>query len=198
MIGENEIQEMFNLDPDELEIDFSQLDVEWGKQNSVLDKYLKASAYCEKLVRKAEEKIKFLRSTLTLEVSKTPEECLGKGQKATGAIIEAYYRTNPNYIAAKDEWIEAEYICNLVNGQKSKAYNRKTILEEAAKLSLMGWFAAPLVPRALSELVQKIQEEKMASVEGRIREKLEQKKVAKTDEPVVEESPRRRRRGKNE
>jgi len=171
-ITEDEIAEKFNLDPDELEIDFFQLDVEWGKQNSVLDKYLKASAYCEKLVRKAEEKIKFLRSTLVLAVTKDPEGCLGKGQKAVGASVEAYYRTHPDYLEAKEEWIEAQYICDLVNGQKSKAYNRKAILEEATKLSLAGWFAAPLVPRPLAELVQKIEEQKLKSVDNKVREKV--------------------------
>ncbi len=182
---ENEIAEKFGLDPNELEVDFAQLDVEWGKQNSVLDKYLKASAYCEKLVRKAEEKIKFLRSTLVLEVSKDPDGCLGKGQKATGTTIEAYYRTDTEYLKAKEEWIEAQYICDLVNGQKSKAYNRKTILEEATKLSLAGWFSAPLAPRPLQELVKKIEEEKVKITDGLIR--------AKTDEKKEERRARRSR-----
>ena len=188
---ENEIAEKFGLDPAELEIDFNQLDVEWGKQNSVLDKYLKASAYCEKLVRKAEEKIKFLRSTLVLEVSQDPEGCLGKGQKATGATIEAYYRTNDDYLEAKTEWIEAQYICDLVNGQKSKAYNRKTILEEATKLSLAGWFSAPLIPRPLKELVQKIEEAKLKSTDGLVRakvdEKREQRRARRSRPPVDDE-----------
>jgi len=188
---ENEIAEKFGLDPAELEIDFDQLDVEWGKQNSVLDKYLKASAYCEKLVRKAEEKIKFLRSTLVLEVSKDPEGCLGKGQKATGATIEAYYRTNPDYLEAKTEWIEAQYICDLVNGQKSRAYNRKAILEEATKLSLAGWFSAPLIPRPLKELVQKIEEAKLKSTDGLVRakvdEKREQRRARRSRPPVDDE-----------
>ena len=176
MQTENEIAEKFGLDPDELEIDFSQLDVEWGKQNSILDKYLKASAYCEKLVRKAEEKIKFMRSTLVLAVSKDPESCLGKGQKAVGATIEAYYRTDKGYLEAKEEWIEAQYICDLVNGQKSKAYNRKSILEEATKLSLAGWFSAPLVPRPLKELVQEIENQKMKQVDSKIRDAVDEKK----------------------
>lgn len=176
MQTENEIAEKFGLDPDELEIDFSQLDVEWGKQNCILDKYLKASAYCEKLVRKAEEKIKFMRSTLVLAISKDPETCLGKGQKATGATIEAYYRTDKEYLEAKEEWIEAQYICDLVNGQKSKAYNRKSILEEATKLSLAGWFSAPLVPRPLKELVQEIETQKMKQVDSKIRDAVDEKK----------------------
>ena len=176
MSNENEIQEKFNLNPDELEINFSQLDVEWGRQDSLLDKYLKASAYCEKQVRKAEEKIKFLRSNLVLEISKDPEGCLGKGQKATGATIEAYYRTDKEYLNAKEEWIEAQYICDLVNGQKSRAYNRKSILEEATKLSLAGWFSAPLVPRPLKDLVQKIEEEKMKSTDSLVRAAVDDKR----------------------
>ena len=176
MPNENEIQEKFNLNPDELEINFSQLDVEWGRQDSLLDKYLKASAYCEKMLRKAEEKIKLTRSKLVLEVTSDPEGCLGKGQKANGPQIEAYYRTNEDYIQAKNEWIDAEYICNLVNGQKSRAYGRKTTLEEAAKLSLAGWFSSPLIPRKLADLVQKIEEEKMKSTDGLVRAAVDDKR----------------------
>lgn len=193
---ENEIAEKFGLDPDELEINFDQLDVEWGKQNSILDKYLKASAYCEKLVRKAEEKIKFLRSTLVLAVTKDPEGCLGKGQKAVGATIEAYYRTDKEYTQAKEDWIEAQYICDLVNGQKSKAYNRKSILEEATKLSLAGWFSAPLVPRPLKELVQEIENQKMKEVDSKIREKVAEK-VRERIESNVEERQEIRRTRRN-
>lgn len=195
----NEIAEIFGLDPEELEIDFSQLDVEWGKQNSILDKYLKASAYCEKMVRKAEEKIKFTRSTLVLEVTSDPEGCLGKGQKANGPQIEAYYRTNDEYVKAKTEWIDAQYICDLVNGQKSKAYGRKTILEEATKLSLAGWFSAPVVPRPLQELIQKIEEQKLTNVDMKIREKLTEKAAARSETKNEEnqESGRRRRNRKN-
>lgn len=192
----DEIAEIFGLDPEELEIDFSQLDVEWGKQNSIIDKYLKASAYCEKMVRKAEEKIKFIRSTLVLKVTSNPEGCLGKGQKATGPQIEAFYRTDKEYLEAKTEWIEAQYVCDLVNGQKSKAYNRKTILEEATKLSLAGWFSAPIVPRPLQELVQKIEEQKLSNVDAKIREKLSEKATARAEakEDENQESARRRRR----
>ena len=176
MTTETDIAEKFNLDPNELEVDFSQLDVEWGRQDHLLDKYLKASAYCEKMVRKTEEKIKFTRSTLVLEVTSDPEGCLGKGQKANGPQIEAYYRTNEDYLEAKKEWVEAQYICDLVNGQKSRAYGRKTILEEATKLSLAGWFSAPLVPRPLKDLVKKIEEEKMKTTDGLVRTAVDDKR----------------------
>lgn len=192
----DEIAEIFGLDPEELEIDFSQLDVEWGKQNSIIDKYLKASAYCEKMVRKAEEKIKFIRSTLVLKVTSSPEECLGKGQKATGPQIEAFYRTDKEYLEAKTEWIEAQYVCDLVNGQKSKAYGRKTILEEATKLSLAGWFSAPIIPRPLQELVQKIEEQKLSNVDAKIREKVAENVTKRIESKVAERRETRRSRNR--
>jgi len=164
-----EIAEMFGLDPNELEINFDQLDVEWGRQDNLLNKYLKASAYAEKLATKAEEKVKLTRSKLILDISSDPEGCLGKGQKATGPTIEAYYRCHKDHITAKDELIEACHIRDLIVGQKSRAYNRKSILEEATKLSLAGWFSAPLVPRPLQELVQKIEEQKMKATDRMIR-----------------------------
>lgn len=171
------IQEQFDLDPDELEVDFSQLDVEWGRQGALLDKYLKACAYCSKLTKKAHERLKFIRSELVLDVTKDPEGCLGPKMKATNPNVEAYYRTDKGYIAAKDEWIEAEYIQDLVEGQKSKAYNRKVVLQEAAKLSMLGWFSSPLEPRSLEDLVSKIKAFDDKKADTIVREAVEKKRV---------------------
>lgn len=167
---ENDIIEKFGLDLDELEVDFDQLDVEWGTYDSVLDKYLKASAYCDKLAKKAHEQVKFIRSKLILDVTSDPQGCLGKGQKAVASTIEAYYRTNEEYLKAKEEQIDADYVVDLVNGLKSRAYTKKIILQEAAKLSLMGWFSSPMEPRGLQELVDKIQKAKDDEGNKKIRE----------------------------
>lgn len=166
---EEDILEKFDLEPEELEIDFQQLDVEWGRQNHLLDKYLRASAYCEKLAQKAHERVKQIRSELILNVTKDPESCLGPKLKATAPSIEAYYRTNEDYLEAKEEMVEMEYLRNLIDGQKSKAYGRRKTLEEAGKLSLMGWFSSPLEPRALSDLVDKIRDSRMAEANGAVR-----------------------------
>lgn len=174
---EEDILERFDLDPEELEVDFEQLDVEWGRQNHLLDKYLKASAYCEKLAQKAHEKVKQIRSDLILEVMKDPEGCIGPKMKATTAAIEAYYRTNDDYLEAKAAMIETEHLRNLIDGQKSKAYGRRKTLEEAGKLSLMGWFSSPLEPRALNELVDKIRDSRMAEANGAVRKAVDESRV---------------------
>ena len=167
----SEIAEKFSLDPDEIEVDFKQLDVEWARDNTIMDKYLSAAAYASMVQKKADEKVKTLRSELILKVNLDPAGCLGSGQKATAPNVEAYYRTNEGYKEAKEECIRAAYICDLVHGQKSKAYARKTILQEAAKLSLAGWFSSPLVPKELNELVSKIDEAKEAMLNKKIKEK---------------------------
>lgn len=174
---EQDILERFDLDPQELEVDFQQLDVEWGRQNHLLDKYLKASAYCEKLAQKAHERVKQIRSELILEVMKDPEGCLGPKMKATTASIEAYYRISEDYLEAKEEMAEMEYLRNLIDGQKSKAYGRRKTLEEAGKLSLMGWFSSPLEPRALSDLVDKIRDSRMAEANSAVRKAVTESRV---------------------
>lgn len=179
----DDIQEQFGLDPDELEIDFAQLDVEWGRQQALLDKYLKACAYCSKVTKKAHERLKFIRSELVLDVTKDPEGCLGPKMKATNPNVEAYYRTDKGYLAAKDAWIEAEYIQDLVDGQKSKAYNRKVVLQEAAKLSMLGWFSSPLKPRSLEELVSKIKASVDKQANTVVREAVKKKRRASRRKP---------------
>ncbi len=171
------IQEQFGLDPEELEIDFSQLDVEWGRQQNLLDKYLKASAFCGKVAKKAHERVKFIRSELILDATRDPEICLGPKMKATAPNVEAYYRVNPKYIEAKEDMIEAEYIQDLIDGQKSKAYNRKVVLQEAAKLSMLGWFSSPLEPKALDELVKQIQAADGKKANTTVREAVKKKRT---------------------
>ena len=131
-------------------IDPSALDVEWLGQAALAIKYGKNWAECTKRVTEAEEQVKITRAELIKEANEEPDTCLGEGVKPTGPNVEAYYRTHADHIAAKNEWIEAQYELNMASVAKSEiGYTRKLALENLVKLHGQNYFAGPSVPRDL-------------------------------------------------
>ena len=100
----------------------------------------------------AEENVKVIRAELIAKVSTNPEKCLGDGVKATVATTEAYYRNHKEHKQAKQEWIDAQYECNMAEVAKWEIGNsRKAALENLVKLHGQNYFAGPSVPRNLTK-----------------------------------------------
>ena len=132
-------------------IDESALDVEWVNQASLALKYGRHWAECAQTRQTAEENIKLIRAGLIKEVTDDPEECLPKGTKPTGPVIEAYYRTHERHIEAKKDWIQAQYDENVADiARKEIGVTRKTALQNLVTLHGQSYFAGPSIPRDLS------------------------------------------------
>ena len=153
----------------DLEIDPDALDVAALEQSNLAMRYSQAAAHHDRLAKKAHERVKVLRSQLTKEVATDPEGCLGKGQKATGAMIEAYYRDHPDYIAAKEAMIDAEYQRDLVKAAADHvSYQRKRMIEVLAQLLQQEYFSSPAAPRELAREWQNHKKERIEKTAGRI------------------------------
>lgn len=163
-------------------IDPGELDVEWLKQATLYAKYAQLAPDANDRVRKLEQKLKVIRSQLILEASEKGEEVLGKGVKPTGQPIEAYYRTNQEHIETKKELFEAMREAEMINNALFALQQKKTALENLTKLVLSGYFAAPSIPRELSE---------------RWKEVLEAGKDNRQEDVSERMMSRRRRRGEN-
>jgi len=134
-----------NINWDDPEFDFEKdiatdpdaLDEEWLKQPMVMLKYSLYSSHCQKLVSKAHEKVKTIRSELLLEVSGTQQE------------REAKYRTDPKYLKAKKQQTIAEYNRDMALNAVSAVHQKRGTLEHEVKLWLGQYFAGPVDPRIL-------------------------------------------------
>lgn len=124
----------------DLKVDIDNLDEEWLRHPRLCMDYVKAAAEARKVARKAEQKVKVIRSQLVKEAKKILE-------KPTDKIIEAYYRDDKRHKSAKDEWIEAEYQAAILEGaEKTFSFQRKASLEELGNFWEKGYFASPRQP----------------------------------------------------
>jgi hypothetical protein len=154
----------------DMAIDPDQLDIAALEQSNLAMKYSTAAADFDRAAKHAAERVKVLRSQLVRDVTSDPEGCLGKGLKATGAVIEAYYRNDEGYKEAKDAVIEAEYQRDLAKaGAVNISYQRKKMIEILAQLLQAQYFCGPSVPRDLSEEWKSKKEASTQAVTTRVR-----------------------------
>ena len=146
------------------QINLDQLEVEWVQHPEKEEAYI-AQVSDKKLdwvhaieaEKAAHEKLKTKRSKLIQFCHNNPEKCVGK-KSATGPEAEAYYRTHPDYLAAKKkhnqriimaleaeaEWEAAKDMKDLMHFTKTKA------LEQLVLLHGQGYFAGPETPRQIN------------------------------------------------
>jgi len=132
---------------DDLKIDPDNLDVEWLNQPNIFMEYAELSARAEYEAKRAEEKVKTIRSEIILEVQQNPD--LVPEGKATAQATEAYFRTKPEYKEAKRAMHEAYYNAQILANAVSAFHQRRVALENLVKLQGQGYFAGPTEPRNL-------------------------------------------------
>ena len=141
----------------DIKIDESSLDVEWLDQGSLGIRYCQHESLMKKKERWASEKVKTTRSELILQCNEDPMKALNKAKPNAGDI-EAYYRSNLAYKAAKEEWINAVEEAEFAELARWEiCYNRRTALENLVVLHGQMYFAGPKVPRNLTNEWQKKQ-----------------------------------------
>ena len=128
----------------DIRIDPDALDVEWLRQPELYMAYCEEAASAKSAVNAVQEKLKVLRSKLILEAR---EEAGAKNS----AEAEAYYRTHPDHIALKKEWVQKDHIASLMNSAVFAFNQRKDALENLVRLAGQGYFATPSTPRDLGE-----------------------------------------------
>jgi hypothetical protein len=133
----------------DVQIDETALDVEWLEQAELSMRYGRHYALCKKRLTEADEKVKVVRAELIKRANSDPEKYCHK-DKPNAADIEAYYRMHPKHIAAKEEWVKAQYDLDIAEIAKNEiSFTRKAALEHLVKLFLGSYFAGPKVPRDL-------------------------------------------------
>lgn len=161
-------EQEFDFEKD-MAIDPNFLDVAALEQAELAMKYSKEAAHADRVAKKAQEKVKTLRSEMIKEASLDPDMYLGKGQKPTAILIEAYYRAQPVYQQAKDEMIDAEYKRDLVKAAADHiSFQRKKMIEVLAGLLQGSYFAGPSVPHDINEVWKEAREKRIEDTSERV------------------------------
>lgn len=150
--------EDFNKD---IAINPEELDLEWLRQPQLYAKYAARVANANANAKRADEKVKVVRSELIIEAQE-------KLQKATAQTIEAYYRTHPRHIEAKQEWLEASYEAEMLQNSMWALNNRKDALENLVKLHMAQYFSGPSMPRDLGARWKEVEQGRDAAFKGAI------------------------------
>ena len=143
MSTKNEFDDFeFNFETDRM-IDPDALDTEWLDQPNIFFKYAARLARANKALSDKEEEIKTIRSEIIKELM---DSC----EKVTGPVIEATYRTDPDYKQAKTERNQLEFERNMIQvAVDAINYHKKAALENLVKLGLADYFSMPKEPRNL-------------------------------------------------
>jgi len=133
----------------DVQIDPNGLDLAWLNQAKLAIDYGNYYAKCLAAERQAEQNVKLVRSELQSAALADPSLC--SGGKATAIAVEAYYRTHPRHVAAKEEYLRTH--AELVTAEIAKreiAVSRKAALQNLVTLHGQQYFASPSIPRDLT------------------------------------------------
>jgi hypothetical protein len=119
-----------------LEIDLSNLHVEWQNHAHLRLEYSDKLAKCEKLLRKEKELLKTTRSILILKIRE-------EDPKAIQKVLEAKYRSNEDYLKIKENIIELEYERDMIDNAVKACDDRKHALQKLVALYLADYYAVP-------------------------------------------------------
>lgn len=153
----------------DIEIDPDELDIECLRQPSLFGKYSRAEAKAKRNYAIAYENVKVTRSELIKLAGGNKE--LSNAQK-----VEAFYRTHPKHIEAKEQFIEAEYEMNIATAAVFAFNQRKSMLENLVRLGLADYFARPSEPRNVKEELDKKRSRTETQVRTRAADKLKRNK----------------------
>jgi len=166
----------------DMRIDDSSLDVEWLEQAELAIKYGKIWADAHKKLLEADEKLKIIKAELIKKVNKEPQKTTGK-DKPTDSDKESYYRTHPQHIKAKQDYIDAQYECDMAEIAKNEvSFTRKAALENLVTLFGQSYFAGPSVPRNIQTERKKRIQERDKNVNQGIASKLIRRRINHDDD----------------
>lgn len=136
---------------EDLRIDSTALDVEWLNQANIFMRYAEELAHAERVLGRAHEHVKVIRSELILEIQHRGTVTINDQEvKVKNAdMVEAAYRTDTRHQEAKREMAIAEHDVNILRSAVSAFRMRKDALENLVRLYGQQYFAGPREPRDL-------------------------------------------------
>lgn len=162
-----------------IEIDASQLDVEWLEQAERFALFAEEEARLARNVAVAEERLARIRAELSLEIRSDPEsyDAPVGSRGITEATLEATITLQPEYREAKDGLIEVRFAHAKARAAVKAFEHRKSALERLVSLHGQEYFAGPVTPRNMTaEDVKEIRNQSRTRRIQERRRKLRQEK----------------------
>jgi len=146
--------EDINFEKD-MEIDPHSLDLELLNHSKIATKYISIAKQYSKIAKRAYEKVKTIRSELTLEAAAEGITYKGTTVKATTQTIEAYYRNHPSYKKAVKDMLNKQHEAEVLESIVFTIKDRKECLSELQHLMFQEYFSTPKEPRDITRKFNK-------------------------------------------
>lgn len=136
----------------DIAINLHNLVQEWLEQPQLVYYYSAELSSAKRTLARIQERKKTVRSKLIKEANANPS--ILPGGKVSLPLVEAHYRTSPEYTVAADEEIEQQYTVDILDGALTAVKQRKEALQDEVKLWLGKYYAGPQEPLELLELIK--------------------------------------------
>lgn len=181
----------------DVSIDKDALDLEWLSHPSIYIRYCEESAKASKVAKEAAQRVKTVYAEL---YALAAYDLAAKGEKVTESSRDSYALTHPNYKAAYQARIDAEYEAEMIQNAVYALGHKKDALQELVRLCLSGYFAGPREPRELSGTAldewrarkSATAEEARATTSSNVRDRLNSRRSSSTDTEETQERSTRR------
>lgn len=155
------------LDP-EVDLDINEADLigEMLGQSALHFRYSRLVSIAEEEMNFTAEEVKTTRSKIILEVNR--DSSVLDGAKPTEKNVEAYYRTHPQYKAAKEVYLKAHGVYNQLMSAIYALGHKKDMLMNLARYELNGLISTePRLPADASESEKEALKERTEEREGK-------------------------------
>ncbi len=132
----------------DLRIDETALDVECLAQPRLTRLYGDTVAFHEKLLTKKREELDVYKAELTAKIHKNPDKY--GIEKITVAVVESAILQDKDYQDLNNQVIEQAYELKMAQSAQRGIQDKKSMLELLIKLLALDYFAAPTMPRNLT------------------------------------------------
>lgn len=157
----------------DLQIDADNLDVEFLRQPSLYMQYAEESANAKDRLSRAKETLEVVRAETDFKVRDNPA-AFGVLKITEDAISAAILRSD-EYKKANENYLSAKHAADLFQAAVIAMDQRKTSLEQLARLTIAGYCAMPSEPHdpsTFTERMEKIRDKETKETRNNIRERI--------------------------
>lgn len=157
----------------DLQIDADNLDVEFLRQPSLYMQYAEESANAKDRLSRAKETLEVVRAETDKAIRDKPE-AFGIAKITEGAVSAAILLAK-TYKEANENYLSAKHAADLFQAAVIAMDQRKTSLEQLARLTIAGYCAMPSEPHdpsTFTERMEKTRDKEIKETQNNIRERM--------------------------
>lgn len=183
MAGLEHLQELLDELDNDISVDPDELDVLWLDQPNTYYKYadplseaMSERNRLKRLAKRRKDELETVKARVNFEIRQNPEEYdLPKVTDVTVAaavlLTEDYREAYERYMEAEEAADQAQYVVNKLDAAVGAVSEKKSALEQLARLAGMGYYSTPNEPKDLGQKYREKVERESAEAKRKVRDR---------------------------